>query len=116
MLSLLLIGFCMNSARQAAQSDSDLFVKGAYAAPVLARCGTPDADDSTAYDKPRPLIVTRLLTYEAQRVRAIYVPDVANSDVPPPYDRWKLVGLTDPKSQTSISSREAATRMAVRCK
>src|SRR5437868_5514981 len=42
---------------------------------LIKTYGKPDNDDSTAYDKPRPPIVTRWITYYKADVKVIAVPD-----------------------------------------
>ncbi len=105
---------CLSACSGAQPMPMAGFTKGDEASVLLGRCGTPDVDDSTQYDNPRPPMVTRLLTYEASAVRAIYIAD-APMGAPPPYKGWKLVGLTDPNSNTAITPTEAATRMRSIC-
>src|ERR1700757_1375661 len=40
---------------------------------VLARYGRPDLDDTTAYDQPRPPVVTRWFDYRKAGVRVHFV-------------------------------------------
>ena len=77
----------------------------------ICKYGKPDVDDSTAYDKPRPPIVTRVLTYKKQRVRAAYIPSGVSIGDPPPYKDWKLFGFQDPKTNAVLSPEEVARRM-----
>jgi hypothetical protein len=58
---------------------------------LVMNCGTPFKDDSTAYDSPRPPIVTRFIDYKVKGVhlRFVYVPGNGHVGDPPPYD-WKL--------------------------
>ena len=77
----------------------------------LRRFSQADEDDSTLNDTPRPLFVTRVLTYKQERVRAVYRAD-ARIGEPIPHDmRWKLVGFTDPTTNTAVDSEEAVKRM-----
>jgi hypothetical protein len=56
-------------------------------AALKAKYGQPDEDDSTAYDNPRPPLVTRWLIYNKQRLRFMFLADGKVGD-PPPYSRW----------------------------
>lgn len=71
---------------------------------LLSRCGTPDIDDSTQYDSPRPPIPTRLITYRKARLRFAYVPGGgAKIGDPPPY-QWRLMGIVDTRTNTALSA------------
>jgi hypothetical protein len=78
--------------------------------PIVGAYGTPDGDDSTANDNPRPPIPTRIIEYRPENVRIIFYPDVTFGD-PPPYSRWKVVGYIDISTNTKISSTEASSRL-----
>ncbi len=84
------------------------------ASQLICKYGKPDIDDSTAYDKPRPPIVTRMMTYKKEHVRAAYVPDGVTMGDPPPYKKWKLFGFQDPKSNAVLSADETSRRMSGR--
>lgn len=82
---------------------------------LIASCGAPSSDDSTALDNPRPPIPTRIVEYKAKKLRFLFIPDGAKLGEPPPY-RWKLVGITDmtardPSKAKTVSPEEAAVRM-----
>jgi hypothetical protein len=79
----------------------------------VCRFGKPDVDDSTEYDRPRPSIVTRMLTYKKEGVRAAYIPD-ANMGDQPPYEKWKLIGFQDPKTDAVLSAQEVVRRLQAR--
>lgn len=79
----------------------------------VCRYGKPDVDDSTENDGPRPPIVTRMLTYKKEGVRAAYVPDARIGDSPP-YKKWKLIGFQDPKTDAVLSAQEVVRRMQAR--
>jgi hypothetical protein len=70
---------------------------------LVSRCGKPDKDDSTEYDKPRPLIPARLITYKKAHLMFAYIPG-ADSRLgdPPPY-AWKLMGITDTRTKKAIA-------------
>lgn len=74
------------------------------------RYGKPDIDDSTEHDRPRPPIVTRMLIYKKEGVRAAYVPD-ARLGTPPPYRKWRLIGFQDPTNNAVLSAAEVVRRM-----
>ena len=82
---------------------------------LIAKYGAPDKGDSTAADNPRPPIVTRFLIYEAEHVRAVYVPDAKVGD-PPPYARWKLVGFQDSRDNHVLDPSEIVERLKGRKK
>ncbi len=69
----------------------------------MKRYGRPDSDDSTLHDKPRPAIVTRWITYSERRVRFAFALD--------PVKGWKLIGATDPATETVLSADELKRRM-----
>ncbi len=91
------------------------FSSGDDVGPLIRRCGMPDVDDSTAYDTPRPPIVTRFLTYHAPGLKAVYVPDAKFGD-PPPYSRWRLSMIIDEPTGKAITMLDAGTRVRQRCK
>lgn len=73
---------------------------------LISRCGQPDQDESTQYDSPRPLFPTRFITYESAHLTFAYVPGHgARGDDPPPYS-WKLVGITDSRTNSVVESRK----------
>jgi hypothetical protein len=76
---------------------------------VLARYGKPDLDDSTAYDRPRPPIVTRWLDYQEAGVRALFVADGGMGDLPP--YTWKLIGFVDIARNEAIPFEEGDRRL-----
>jgi len=78
----------------------------------VARYGEPDEDRTSAYDNPRPLIPSRILTYKSERVRALYVPK--NAEGNPKSWLWKLAGFTDPVAEVAITPEEVVRRMAGR--
>ena len=83
--------------------------------PIVAAYGKPDRDDSTAYDTPRPPLVTRFIEFHPENVKIIFYPDGRTGD-PPPYSRWRVIGYIDINSNTKISAHEATRRMQSRIK
>lgn len=78
--------------------------------PIVAAYGTPDRDDSTDNDNPRPPIPTRIIEYWSENVRIIFYPDVIFGD-PPPYSRWKVIGYIDIATNTKMSATDATSRL-----
>ena len=92
-----------------------LFATAAWAddaSEIIRRLGMPDKDDSTAYDQPRPPVVSRWLDYRRQNVRVLLVPTSRVGD-PPPYT-WKLLGFLDIAKQQKLSADEVARRFGER--
>ena len=83
---------------------------------LIAKCGKPSLDDSTANDNPRPPIPTRMIENRAKKLRFMFIPgDGATIGSPPPY-HWQLAGITDmtardPSKARVVSHDEAAARM-----
>ena len=78
----------------------------------LSQYAPPDSDDTTAYDTPRPPLVTRWLVYSREGVRVIYI---ANGKVgaPPPYT-WRLLGFTQDGTHEPLAADEALRLLANR--
>jgi hypothetical protein len=87
-----------------AQDDPMLF---------MARYGPPSEDRSTEKDVPRPRVVSRILTYRAERVRATYRVD-SPFGASRSQRRWKLTGYTDPVLNEPLDAEEVERRMAGR--
>ena len=87
---------------------------GNEAQAFIDRFGKPDDDESSETERPRPPIVTRMLTYKTDRVRAIFRADIPFASKERVAGRWKLVGYTDPTSNTKIAQDEAFLRLAKR--
>ena len=82
---------------------------------VIAKYGKPDKNTSSAYEKPRPPIVTRFMEYKKEGVRFVFVPD-APINTPPPYSGWKLIAPQDMKTLKRLPYPEAEQRMTGRLK
>ena len=80
---------------------------------IVRRFGSPDADDSTDHDVPRPPIPSRWITYKKKQVRFVFIPSKLG-EAPP--HRWKLVGPSDPCTRESIDPALAVKRLAARDK
>jgi hypothetical protein len=78
--------------------------------------GTPDRDDTTAYDTPRPLIVTRIVEYRQEAVKIVFIPANATVKTPPPYLDWHVMGYIDMMSNQAISADRATGRLRSRVK
>jgi hypothetical protein len=59
---------------------------------------------------PRPRVVSRILTYRDEGVRATYRAD-APFGAPPAVRRWKLAGYADPASGEPLDPDAAGRRM-----
>jgi hypothetical protein len=82
---------------------------------LVAKYGEPDRIRSSENETPRPPIVTKQLIYADQHVRAVYVPD-SEVGAPPPYEKWKLVGFQDNRTNAVLQPAEVVARMAKRKK
>jgi hypothetical protein len=92
------------------QESSRVFDPTKDQAPLaLARYGKPDRDDSTAYDQPRPPVVTRLFDYRKAGVEAAFGARDSMRK-PPPYT-WLLFGFLDTASKEAISFEEGDRRL-----
>jgi hypothetical protein len=74
---------------------------------LVRRFGRPDYDTSTANDSPRPMFVTRTLTYERARVRAVYRTDGGANRL----GVWVLIGYLDSGTDSRISEQFALNRL-----
>jgi hypothetical protein len=68
---------------------------------VLATYGRPDSSDSTQFDNPRPMIITKWLIYNKQGVRFTFLLDSG---------KWKLFGLQDSVSLKPLTADEVQRR------
>jgi hypothetical protein len=75
--------------------------------PIAEAYGRPDKDDSTAYDNPRPPLVTRIIEYQPEGVRIAFIP-IAKATKPPPYVGWTVIGYINTKLGTKMSKYEAS--------
>ena len=78
---------------------------------LIAACGKPSADDSTAYDNPRPPIPTRIVDYWGTHIRFLFVPK-GKFGQPPPYD-WHLVTIADAPDWTDTENPKPITHEEV---
>ena len=76
--------------------------------------GKPDVDDSTAFDKPQPPVVTRWFVYKKEHVRVTFVPDGPVTADARLAKRWNLVAFQDDRTKQAISDAEAASRLKAR--
>jgi len=70
---------------------------------LFYRCGQPDRDESSANEKPRPLIPTRWLEYKRAHLKFAYIPASVKMGDPPPY-KWDLIGVIDTSTNTAVSA------------
>lgn len=94
-----------SSAAIAIQTSGDQY------ASLVGKYGQPDRFESTAYDRPPPLVVTRIIEYRLAGVKIAFVPD-AKTDEPPPYPEWKIIGFIDTRTETALSASAALERLA----
>ena len=82
------------------------------AALLIKRLGPPDRDDSTAYDNPRPPIVTRFIEYRSQGVKIIFTPKAKYGEAPP-YSAWKAIGFIDLRKKKALTPEAAYARLGL---
>lgn len=92
------------------------FLKGDEVSLLLSRCAPPSTDVSTAYDNPRPPLVTRILTWRDQNLRLVYTPKGAVVGQGPPYAGWTLLFLFDPANEVHLTPAQAAKRLQAVCR
>jgi hypothetical protein len=78
---------------------------------LYAKYGKPDIDRSSENERPRPPLVTRMLTYKKARVRFALLADGPVGS-PPPYRAWLFIGVQDPKTDAVLSAEEVERRFA----
>ena len=79
----------------------------------IAKYGVPDRDDSNQYQSPRPLMITRVLTYEEENIRVVCIPR-AEKGAAPPYKAWKLMIFQDTRDNALLTSSLVAERLSKR--
>ncbi|WP_394003554.1 zinc ribbon domain-containing protein [Luteimonas sp. WGS1318] len=94
------------AATQSPHDDLSLFI---------SKYGPPDQVKSSENESPRPPIVTKQLIYQTENVRAVYVPD-APVGAPPPYEKWKLLGFQDNRTNAVMEPADVASKLAGRIK
>ena len=73
----------------------------------VQRFGIPDTDESSENEDPRPPIVTRMLTYQKEHVRAIFRAQIPFGSKEAVSGRWQAMGFTDPRKNVAITRGEA---------
>jgi hypothetical protein len=104
---LLLIGMksCGDSSEQPDVAVPD------DAATLISKCGSPNVDDSTANDNPRPPLPVRMLEYKSENIRFSFIPGGnVKLGTPPPY-RWKFLAVQDTETNQPIDIQIASKRM-----
>lgn len=110
-VGLIAIGMCNSPSDRGSSRPPRETAANDDAQLLFSRCGTPDVDDSTAYDRPRPPIPSRIVEYRRVGLRIAFVPGYgAKIGDPPPY-RWRLLGVIDIKRNEAITLAEAMQRM-----
>lgn len=116
-LAIVGIGYCQGGCREKAELKTTVSPANPFPTPqddaelMMSKFGLPDVDDSTDNDKPRPPLVTRLLTYRSAGVKAGFLCGGKVGDPPPCGHRWGLIGFTDVESKTSFTFDEAMTKL-----
>lgn len=83
---------------------------------IIKSCGRPDHDDSTLYDNPRPLIVARMIDYDALDVRfAFYLDSPVGQEPRPPYS-WSCLGaMYGPGKKQVLMPHQALEKLSSEC-
>ena len=81
----------------------------------ISKFGEPDQIKSSENEIPRPPIVTKQLIYKKENVRAVYVSD-APVGSSPPYNKWKLFGFQDNRTNKVLQPEEVVRRLEKRQK
>jgi len=84
---------------------------GDEAAAFLAKYPGPDLDDNTAYDNPRPPLVTRWLVYRRVNLEVLFLAGGQVGD-PPPYSAWRLIAVEDSRTKSQLSAEAIRDRLA----
>jgi hypothetical protein len=120
---LLAVSVLLGACGTAALKPSDLMPlikEGSSPSSLLSKCQRPDTDYSSENEKPRPIFLTRQLTYQGPRLRIIYVGTSLPQDFPGAVsivdNKWKLLGFTDPVGERKLSQDEAAARLVSVCR
>jgi hypothetical protein len=96
-----------------------LIEEGISPSSLLSKCQKPDTDYSSENEKPRPVFLTRQITYQEPRLGIIYVGTSLPRDFPGAVsivdNEWKLLGFTDPVEDKKLSQVEAAVRLVSVC-
>jgi HEAT repeats len=79
---------------------------------ILAAYGQAEKDDNTDLDVPRPFIVTRIIDYQPERVRFIFVP-AGRGDARPTVD-WVLSIQADAVTGDPLTPDEVESRLKSR--
>lgn len=113
---LLLVFLLLGLSASVLRAASDFFAGFPAIDPdsVIAKYGTPDIIDSSAYDNPRPPIVVKMFIYKKENVRLIFMANPPGA--PPPYNDWRYIGAEDAPGKKVISITEALHRLSRRIK
>lgn len=90
---------CGEGARPTPKPHDDLSL-------FISKYGPPDSEISSEDEVPRPPFVSRQLIYERENLRVVYLAD-APMGSPPPYEKWKLMGFQNHKTDEVIEPAEA---------
>lgn len=82
---------------------------------IIEEYGTPEVDWSTAYDRPRPMLVTRWVEYKPENLQVAFIANAKAFD-PPPYAGWGVIGYINTRNKKAMSSYDAADVLRPRWK
>ena len=111
----IMIGYMINSLSKKNPDVSNVQTPKDDLTLFISKYGEPDQIKSSENEIPRPPIVTKQLIYKKENVRAVYYPD-APVGSPPPYDKWKLLGFQDNRTNKALQPDEVVRRMEKRQK
>ena len=77
---------------------------------IIAKYGKPDVVKSSENERPKPILITRMMEYKKAGVRVTLL---AN-DKQPPYVNWKLMGYQDIKTNKVIKLDEFESRITAK--
>lgn len=117
-IDLILVGLMVGPTTGSQPSNTSRSQSAFYAAMnhavtvsrVIADFGQPDADDSTADNRPRPPMPVLILHYKHADVKVLFLAD-AQMGEPPPYKGWIFLGFADGSSKQALDSAEALRRL-----
>ena len=82
---------------------------------IIETYPNPERNESTENDVPRPLIITRFIEYKPEGVKLALIPKAKLGDLPP-FEKWKLFGAIDTRTETKLTYPEAVDRLRQRAR
>ncbi|HMN24378.1 MAG TPA: hypothetical protein PKE38_07755 [Ignavibacteriaceae bacterium] len=111
----IMISYMINSLSKKNPEESKIQTPKDDLTLFISKYGEPDQIKSSENEIPRPPILTKQLIYKKENVRAVYVPD-APVGSSPPYDKWKLLGFQDNRTNKVLQPEEVVRRLEKRQK